>query len=365
MAERKRFIFVDVLNVIACIAVIILHVSLEVFDTSSGRWSRALLLQSLAIFAVPVFFMISGMNLIGYRDKYSTEIFFRKRLWKVGRALILASVFCYLLFCLFPHSFYGAQGYAANFGVVDFIGRFFTNSINDIYWFLYVIIYLYVITPLLSLAKDNRILMQYLLILSFAVSICFPFMMFCGIRPEYLNTLFNWPLFTSSAMFYYLLGYYIVHFIEQYPPIWIPMVGIVLSVIAMFLGGLIVNGYFSGQVNHTYQKYLVSTSSPLCVLEALCLFMLLASLEKRFVKLPERATGLIRKISAASFGVYLFHILIIDWAGASLPGRALATWNNHPLVRAAVVYVVTLAAVMIGKKAINSLKTVRQCRKGK
>ena len=39
---------------------------------------------------------------------------------------------------------------APGFGPVDFCKRFLTNSIIDIYWFLYSIIYLYLLTPLLS-----------------------------------------------------------------------------------------------------------------------------------------------------------------------------------------------------------------------
>ena len=107
-------------------------------------------MQAMFIFAVPIFFMVSGMNLLDYRKKYSTKVFFKKRFVRVGRALILGSIACYLLFGLLPGLFYGAQSIADGFGPVDFCKRFLTNSIIDIYWFLYSIIYLYLLTPLLS-----------------------------------------------------------------------------------------------------------------------------------------------------------------------------------------------------------------------
>ena len=62
--------------------------------------------------------MISGMNLLGYQRRYSTRTFFRKRLWRVGKALVLASLVCYLLFGLFPSAF-GTQAVADSFGPVD------------------------------------------------------------------------------------------------------------------------------------------------------------------------------------------------------------------------------------------------------
>lgn len=154
--KRKHLVYVDVLNIMSCFAVVMLHVSLNVFNPSDTYWTQAVLFQAIAIFAVPIFFMISGMNLIGYADKYDTKTFFKKRLWRVGRALILASVFCYILFCIFPFSFYGADQYASGIGVRDFVSRFLTNSINDIYWFLYTIIYLYMLTPLLTQIRNNK-----------------------------------------------------------------------------------------------------------------------------------------------------------------------------------------------------------------
>ena len=60
--------------------------------------------------------MVSGMNLLDYRKKYSTKVFFKKRFVRVGRALILGSIACYLLFGLLPGLFYGAQSIADSFG---------------------------------------------------------------------------------------------------------------------------------------------------------------------------------------------------------------------------------------------------------
>ncbi len=112
--KNERLIFVDVLNIVSSFAVVLLHTSLNVFTPErSPHWAISLFAQSLAIFAVPVFFMVSGMNLLGYRARYSTKTFIRKRLLRVGVSLFLASIFAYVLFCMFPSCFYGAEKFGA------------------------------------------------------------------------------------------------------------------------------------------------------------------------------------------------------------------------------------------------------------
>lgn len=76
---RTHFVFVDVLNIVSCFAVVCLHTSLGVFSPQRTRlWAFQELMQAVFIFAVPIFFMVSGMNLLDYRKKYSTKVFFKR-----------------------------------------------------------------------------------------------------------------------------------------------------------------------------------------------------------------------------------------------------------------------------------------------
>ena len=144
IATKKRFVFADVLTILAGIAVVMLHTSLNVFSLAHTKtWAFSLALQAAFIYAVPIFFMLSGMNLLGYRSKYSTKTFFMKRARKTLMALIFGSVVVYLMYVLFPTKFWGAEEVAASAGVVDFIKRFLTNNVNSTLWFIYTILYLY------------------------------------------------------------------------------------------------------------------------------------------------------------------------------------------------------------------------------
>mgnify|MGYP002568534409 CR=1 FL=1 len=78
---QKRILYFDVLNILACICVIWLHCNsvLYSYDPGAGLWRLSLFVQVICHFAVPAFFMISGANLMNYREKYSTAEFIKRQ----------------------------------------------------------------------------------------------------------------------------------------------------------------------------------------------------------------------------------------------------------------------------------------------
>lgn len=349
--------FVDVLNILACIAVVALHVSLNVFAPQPTHlWLKAVAMQGLGIFAVPIFFMISGMNLLGYHEKYSTAVFFKKRVLRTGRALVLGSIACYVLFCLFPYAFYGADQFANGLNLVDFIKRFLTNNINDIYWFFYTIIYLYMITPVISWAMKDRHIVKYILFLCFGISIVLPFLTHVGVPSRYFGTLFNWPLFANAAVMYYVSGYYIKNHVNaKYLKTWACGLIFLASTVGLIVSGLFANGWhMPGGLHQNYDNYYIGTTAPLCVIQVLSLFALFLSLEPWFQQRSSLCKKAIARISSLSLGVYLFHILVINWWGVNLP----AFLSKQPFIRLAIVYFVTAAGVFIGTTIIKLGKSV-------
>ena len=79
--SKEKFVtYFDVLNIIACLAVLILHHNGIVWQFSkSWSWRISLLVECAFYWAVPIFLMLSGATLMNYREKYSTQTFFRKR----------------------------------------------------------------------------------------------------------------------------------------------------------------------------------------------------------------------------------------------------------------------------------------------
>ena len=357
----KNLRFVYVLNIVSCFAVVVLHTTLPVYSPQPTlHWLEMLGLQACAIFAVPVFFMVSGMNLLGYRVRYSTSIFFRKRFWRVGRAMVLGSLTCYVLFCLFPYAFYGADQFVGGFDIVDFTRRFLTNQINDTYWFFYTIIYLYALTPILSIVVYNRRCLEYMLITTAAISVGIPLVERLGLNPSYVNSLFAWPFFSSVALLYFLLGYYLRTYwnlIQGQTSIMIVL--FIASSVAMFALGAWSNGYAKDSgLNPQYDSYYVGITSPLCVTQAVALFLIMQSLEKRLSRLSARSMGVLKMLSGAALGVYMFHVVLINWMGVSLPSSLSDGLGSLPLMKAVVVYVITAGLVIAGRLILGRCKTV-------
>lgn len=350
---KRHWLFVDVLNVIACIAVVCLHTSLGAFHPEQTMlWKRQVAMQSLFIFATPIFFMISGMNLLGYRKKYDTATFFKKRAWRTGRALIVGSVVCYLVFGLFPSSFYGTDAISADFGIIGFAKHFLTNSINDIYWFFYSILYLYMLTPLLSKCTERKT-MQYLIAVTGFIAVILPLFTHLGVPSKYFGQLFGWPLFASVSLLYFALGYYLNNYVIPVvkPHPWMTSIAFLLSSAAMFFATLLNNGWRTADgLSSEYISYWSGTTSPLAVAQAVSLFLLFGWLEPRLQRIPQPFSKLIRQVSSASLGVYLFHILFVNQLIITpvLP--------QLPLLRALLYYVLTFLIVFSVKSAFGILR---------
>lgn len=79
----KKKIYIQILGVIACLAVVAMHVNGCFWQFSYDRyWITANIIECICYFAVPIFFMISGATLLNYRKRYTTAVFFKKRFGK-------------------------------------------------------------------------------------------------------------------------------------------------------------------------------------------------------------------------------------------------------------------------------------------
>ena len=189
MEQKERVPFLDVLQILACFCVICLHCSGQVFlygEASMGVWIPSLAIQTLAHWAVPVFFMITGATLLDYRDKYDTPTFCKKRLLRTGLPFVFWSLF-YLGF----HAL--LQGGPLP-GLGDVWGALFNNGANNIFWFFYALFALYLCMPIFSrLAKPAyRRTVTYLCLLSFLVTAVYPLVsrvlpLYWELPPSYLG----------------------------------------------------------------------------------------------------------------------------------------------------------------------------------
>ncbi len=344
----KRLVFVYGLNILAAFAVVMLHVSLDVFAPQGGgdpSWFTSFWLQAAFIFAVPVFFAVSGMNLLDYRARYDTRTFFAKRVRRVGVVLLFGSAVCYLAYGLFPHAF-GMGEAEGSVSVLGFARGVFSDSINDTYWFFYTIIALYILTPVLSLAVGDKHLLQYIMVCTFVASVLVPLIVKLGVDRSYLVPLFGWAAFANVALLYYVGGFYLARYVnrpEGFPvPWWASALLYLVSTAAMAVASATSNGFMGfAAVPSSYDPYWISITSPLCVVQAASVFMAAMALEPRLAAVGKRGRRFLAQVSGASLGVYLIQMPVINWLGWRLPFPRYQ-WLQPVMVRGVAVFAAAL-----------------------
>lgn len=77
----KRKIYIQILGVLSCLAVVVLHTNGCFWDFSYERyWLTANLIENLCYFAVPIFFMISGSDIDGLQETLFYRRIFQKKI---------------------------------------------------------------------------------------------------------------------------------------------------------------------------------------------------------------------------------------------------------------------------------------------
>lgn len=95
--KDNRKIYIDILNIIAIIAVVALHCNGIVHGSPNTRaWNSSLIVECICYFAVPLFLMLTGATLMNYRKKYDTKTFFKKRILKVAIPFIFWAIIMFV-----------------------------------------------------------------------------------------------------------------------------------------------------------------------------------------------------------------------------------------------------------------------------
>ena len=84
------------MNVISMLAVVYLHANDCFWAFSTDRyWKSANIIEAGLYFAVPCFFMITGANLLDYRQRYDTKTFFNQTSEKNSLSIYILEFYRY------------------------------------------------------------------------------------------------------------------------------------------------------------------------------------------------------------------------------------------------------------------------------
>ena len=305
-AVSSRVWYLDFLRVLGAYGIVLLHYSpLPEGYSSVGSlcWNITMCISILFRWCVPVFFMISGALFLSPQRRFSTAQLYKKSIFHIVSCFAVWSAVYALAHCIVMDK-----------GKITFLNQFLRGHYHM--WYIFSILALYMLTPLLRRMTESRKLTQYFLVLGFLFIFLFPrlisFVLLFDIpsRDVVLSlqaalTQTN-PLSGAHALYYFVLG----HALHTYSTnrkilrLSIPMsiIGYVsTAVLTIWLS--LINGAIS---SHFYD-----ISSLTVLVFAAGVFL---SFQHAFAAYtPGKRVGhILLQLSACSFGIYLAHPFILE-----------------------------------------------------
>ena len=342
----ESLFWADRLRNIATVMVIAIHVAAPVAhvpqDIQSSWWWSGNFWNSLSRPGVPLFVMLSGFLLLG--KDYPLMVFLKRRFSRV----VIPALFWMVVYSIYNHI---ANGNPAIIG--EALRNIIVSPVHYHLWFIYLIIGLYLVYPVLRpwIKSAGELEYRY-------------FFIMCIIGTwgyKILALFFHLPigiyfeLFTNNCG-YFVLGYYLGtksaigsaveneriapwRFTEKqliYLGAGLALLGTASTILASYLVNL---GFQPGQ---EFNVYFYDYLTPNVAISAIGWFLLAKT---AFNSSP--LLDIERDFSAASFGIYFAHVLVMDYCGK------LGYWHSmaHPIYvgpfLAAMIYLLTFLAIAL------------------
>ena len=194
--RKYRNINLDLLKVLACVGVVLLHTTMGGFK-EAGSWNLLTYLYYLGTYSIPLFFMVNGYLLLGKR-----EITYSYILQKVKWILITVSSWTFIVW-LFKRDF------TENL-IKKIVGSLIQKGYFFQFWFFGALMLIYICLPILKKFLNSKRSFFYSLSLLAVIGLIF----------ELTNIVLQMPIQTYviqtfrlwTWLFYYLLGGYIAKF---------------------------------------------------------------------------------------------------------------------------------------------------------
>ena len=298
--KTKRIEYINLANVISTFAVVILHTNGCFWNFSRERyWLTANVIESLFIFAVPVFFMISSISLMDYQKKYDTKIYLKKRFSKTVIPFLFWTFMGLLFDIFFLHTVK-----VSDLTLKVLVDGFINNRFVQIYWFFMPLFGIYLSIPLFaSIEEEKRVeLFKYLFLIGFIFNGTIPFLL------SAFHIDMAWPLginVISGYAIFVVMGY-LIHKIDftlnQRCIIYI----LGLAGLLMHFGGTYYESYALGDVSQIYKNL---TYAPIVMYSGAFLLFIKQISEKVMKTNISKYVHFIKKYT---FPIYLTHYYIIE-----------------------------------------------------
>ncbi|MDC1106117.1 acyltransferase family protein [Prolixibacteraceae bacterium] len=359
--KNDRIDYLDTLRVIACFLVVLCHVGDYYAENSLGgfglSWSK---LITLTRPCVPLFILLSGTLLLPL--KIDTRSFFKRRFSRIVIPFFVWSIL-YVFFPIPSETVFGGppNAFTGNMNIYLYnlmmIPINFTAS-NIHFWFIYTILGLYLLMPIISpwlKQASKKDLLWFLSI--WAITLLFPYirLWFPQIHGECTWNNHGMLIYFSGYLGYIFLGI----FLNRYNTLSTQkscLLGALLFVIGYIItykglwfdiGRL--NSQKVSEVNDQGWITIETMIGYITINVAMMTTGIFIFFQK--MKIPRVIQRFVSELSKLSFGIFLVHYILYLWIGAKL----IPTWNLSPGIEEVLIAIIVFIASYIVAKVISFL----------
>lgn len=310
----KRCQYYDYLNLFACFAVVAMHVNSAFWDyRPNPSWLLNSFIEKSCVWAVPIFYMLTGATLIRSSESFSFHVYAQKRFSRT----VLPFIFWSFVGLIYDIFYLGSV--SPDLELANYVSMILNASIptTSVFWFFLPLFAIYLALPLLIYVDDEKKkkVFGYLIFAYLILNLIRNLFGFFGISfPVDLQL-----IVMGGWLIYPILGWYLSN-IELRD---IQQRGIYLIGIISFLFtwvGTVISSYKAGSIvnvgsNLLDLPYIIISSS-------VFLFF-----KQRFARKSqsERGSKLLVSLSGLTFGVYLIHRFVLNFLVKLLDIQP-ATW---------------------------------------
>jgi surface polysaccharide O-acyltransferase-like enzyme len=346
----KKLLFADSLRAFSVLAVILYHSTGAYFYDRSNYlyWLVADVVRSGTSVCVPLFFMLSGMLILDpAKAGESPATFLRKRLSKIFIPFVFWSAVYFIL---------NNTRTGTDFTIVQIFYRIIQGPVHYHMWFMYVLIGLYLSTPLFRLitkSASNEIYIYLLALWLFSEGVLPTLKVFLNIKIDLRAV-----VMTGYAG-YFLAGYYLRDKFLSKKQI---TVAIFLYAVATLFTAYMTD-HFHLSENKDIANYFLRFTTPTVIVMSFCIFLVVKSLNyENIEQMMPTVIKVIQFISSASFGTYLAHALVLDSLRNGSLGfkiHQIGGSINNSIIGIVVTFICTTIATLIFVSILKRIPVVR------
>jgi surface polysaccharide O-acyltransferase-like enzyme len=322
----------DLIRTLAIVLVILLHASnltLEASSVPAGYWWTAVVYKSLALSCVPLFVMLSGALLLQpSKLNEPIRVFLKKRISRIGLAFAFWSA-VYLAWGFYV-THYPVTLASVGQGILRglFTGPYYQ------FWFIYLIVGLYLITPVLRVivAHGSTRILQYLIVLWFLGVAIVPILQIASGL-----TLDSTVFVIGGWVGYFILGTYLQKVKLCSSILYGALIlGFVWTIFGVWLMSYPLNSM--GQ-NYFFFDYLTAN----VIIGSAALFMILIKFRPDWPGNNSTiASRIVGAISKNTLPIFLFHVIILESLELGIFGFKLSFTTLNPIIEIPLITVLTL-----------------------